>query len=101
MWTSVPKTWANCSSERPFRLRHEDHKGALSELNRAVQLSPDLPDLIYDRAKLHEELENHSEAIADLNRAAELNPRDARIYSLRAKILGELERTVEAQADLD
>ncbi len=85
------------------KFEKRDYRGALAELNRAIQLNPKSAIAYSYRGALKgEKLSNIQGALADLNRAIQLNPNLAEPYSnrgaLKGKKLGDIQG---ALADYD
>ncbi len=75
---------------------------ALDDLNRANELSPDRPDIVYSRARVHSTLANHNEAIADYERTVELcsednpSPKARRLLAFSLQHLGRFEEAMQS-----
>jgi tetratricopeptide (TPR) repeat protein len=64
----------------------QDYRGALSDLNRAIQLDPNFSYAYNGRGAIKGEINNVQGALSDLNRAIQLNPNLAGAYSNRAAV---------------
>lgn len=57
---------------------------ALEDLNKALELNPDLVDAYVERGIVFMQARRFDDAIGDLNRAIELAPQNAKAYAMRA-----------------
>ena len=60
-----------------------DHKGAISDYTKAIQLKPDFADAYYNRGVAKGNLGQYSDAITDYDKMIQLNPDDALAYNNR------------------
>lgn len=67
-----------------IKTNYKDYRGAISDLNKSIELHP--KDMFYylDRGLCYHKLNNYDLAILDFNKAIELNPKNGSIYSCRA-----------------
>ena len=72
---------------------------AISDLNEAIRLNPNLAGLYMVRGVAHGNLGKYDEAISDLNEAIRLNPNLAEAYLTRGFTNEALRKVEEAQAD--
>lgn len=77
------------------------YKEALTSYNWVLELKPDDPDTLHNRAMTYGRLERYEEALADYNRSLELSPDDPGTLSARGATYGKLERYDGALADLN
>jgi len=81
-----------------------DLQGALSDMDSAIQLSPDDASIYYLRGLLRLNDQDNEEflekSLEDFNRALELDPDEAAYYAGRGDVLQHLGRHKEAVADL-
>jgi tetratricopeptide (TPR) repeat protein len=78
--------------------REGQHKAALLDFDRAVQLNKNLPQAWYGRAKARFELEEYNLVIDDCSRALSLNAAQP-IYSLRGEAFLKLDKIDQALKD--
>jgi tetratricopeptide (TPR) repeat protein len=64
---------------------------ALDDLNKVIELKPDLADVYIERGMVFVQARRFDDAIGDLNRAIELDPKNVKAYAMRA--------TAKLQAD--
>jgi tetratricopeptide (TPR) repeat protein len=64
---------------------HNDYRGALQDLNKAIEQYPDNSQAYYIRGNIKYALKDYVGAIQDFNVESELNPNDVVIYSARGK----------------
>jgi tetratricopeptide (TPR) repeat protein len=57
---------------------------ALEDLNKAIELKPELVDAYVERGIVFIQARRFDDAIGDLNRAIELDPKNAKAYAMRA-----------------
>lgn len=76
-----------------------DFERALAAYDRALELSPNHPDVLHNRGFILHTLRRYDEALTDFNRAVELSSDDPTILSLRAITLADLKRYDEALTD--
>lgn len=77
-----------------FFLRQGDLSAALEHLNRALEIAPDHPDYLSDRAVVYFHLSRFDLALLDMDRAMNLDPHNGYRYSSRAYVrerMGDLE----------
>ena len=78
-----------------------DYTGAISDLDKAIELDPNYAPAYYNRGVAKAELKQYSEAIADYDKAIELDPRSASAYYNRGVTKYNLKEYSEAIADYD
>lgn len=83
-----------------FWERQGDLEQAIGDLNRILQMSPELGDAYYRRGVLYRKQGQRSLALADLNRALVLQPERVNAYGERALVHAEMESYEQALADL-
>jgi tetratricopeptide (TPR) repeat protein len=76
-----------------------DFQNALEEYDAALELRPDDPDTLNNRAGTLYNLDRYEEALADCNGALKLRPDDPAVLNGRGIALGHLGRYEEALAD--
>lgn len=59
---------------------------SISDLNRAIQLTPEFPAAYFKRALVHAERKDYEKAIVDYTKVIELNPEDAIAYQKRGRV---------------
>jgi tetratricopeptide (TPR) repeat protein len=77
----------------------QDFENALQEYNAALELKPDDPVTLFNRAHTLYNLHRYEEALADCNGALKLRPDDPAVLNGRGIALGHLGRYEEALAD--
>lgn len=83
-----------------YAARH-DFEHALTDLSQAVELRPDEPEYLYQRALVHRQNGQGELAAADLDKVIMLNPDFIRAYLPRAEIRLQEKDLAGAIADLD
>lgn len=78
-----------------------DHKKALKDSDRAIELKPDYTDAYIHRGIYSNALGQYQSAIQDLTKATELNPKNAVAYSNRAVVYLNLHDYQKGLKDLD
>ena len=73
------------SAEEYFKIglakqRLQDHRGAISDYNKVIELNPQYAYAYYNRGIAKYDLEDYRGAISDYNKAIELNPQYAEAY---------------------
>lgn len=81
------------------KLRARDYKGALEEMDRAINRNPDLIDAYIERAKVFSQVGRYSEAIKDLNYVLKNDLENVIAYSYRGLNYSYLEEYKKAFAD--
>ena len=77
----------------------ERYEEALADLNQALNLIPDHPEILNNRGVTYDRLNRYDEALADYNRSLELRPDDPATLSNRGLTYYNLKRYGEALAD--
>lgn len=62
----------------------ENYDAAITEINKAIELSPNWADAYYNRGLAYSRKLNYNQAISDYTKAIELNPNYAAAYNNRA-----------------
>ena len=84
------------------RLCHWDFEAAVSELQRAVELSPQYPTALHFRAIVYWSLEHRlDDALATLQRASEIDPLSVPVRNMRAFILSQAGRHEEVILEVE
>ncbi|WP_309740963.1 tetratricopeptide repeat-containing serine protease family protein, partial [Chamaesiphon sp. OTE_20_metabat_361] len=78
-----PKPVDDLIASAIFKESKGDYRGILADMNRAIQLNPNLADTYYIRGIAKSKLDDSQGALADYNRAIQLNPNDADAYTNR------------------
>jgi tetratricopeptide (TPR) repeat protein len=73
----------------------------LPDLNQAVELAADNPDVYRSRALALAELEKNDEALADLDKAIELDSNNTASYEVKSLVLARMKKYDESLATLD
>ncbi len=76
---------------------------AISDLNRAIQLTPEFPAAYFKRALVHAERKDYEKAIVDYTKVIKLNPEDAIAYQKRGRVkrrLGSSKSDIVKKLDL-
>jgi tetratricopeptide (TPR) repeat protein len=76
-------------------------RAAKADLDAALRLTPNDPDLLIDRAESLAAAKDYWSAIDDLNRASDIAPNRAEIYAYRAAAYRALEALPLARQDID
>jgi len=76
----------------------EDPNGAMTQLDRAVELAPNRPDVLTERGALKMRLKQYVTAAADLDSALKLDPEYAPAHFYRGMVLLRRGRDVDAAA---
>jgi tetratricopeptide (TPR) repeat protein len=71
---------------------------AASTLQKALQLAPDDPDVLFQLGVAYHHLERHGEALASLEKAREASPGNARVFWYLGLLYDHMGRTREAQS---
>jgi len=74
---------------------------AIADLDRAIELNPDLYPAYLIRGQIYQQLKKPNKALADYNLAIELNPQFSEAYSQRGILYFGLQKFQKAQIDLD
>jgi tetratricopeptide (TPR) repeat protein len=80
--------------------QHGDPAGALAEVQKALDVCPDLSPARVDRARALIRLDRHGEAVKDLEAAEKADPAEASTHFLLAQAYRAVGRTQEAQAEM-
>jgi tetratricopeptide (TPR) repeat protein len=80
--------------------QHRDSSQALAEVQKALEVCPDLTSARVDRARALIKLERPAEALKDLERAVKEDAGEAQTHFLLAQAYRGLGRTQEAQAEM-
>jgi tetratricopeptide (TPR) repeat protein len=64
----------------------KDYQGAITDLNRAIQINPNNADFHEYRASVKREQKNYQGALADFNRAIQINPNNPTFYADRGNL---------------
>jgi len=73
---------------------------ALQELDKALEIRPDLPEALEERGRALMQAKRPEEALRVLEQAAKLHPRDARLFVAQAQALAQVGRRPEAVRQL-
>lgn len=86
-----------------FRLKYnvKDYTGAISDINKSIELNPKLFILYYNRANLKLKLNDLQGCIDDCNKSIEFIPNFAYAYYIRGLVKMKLKNNSAAKADLD
>lgn len=80
--------------------QHGDSTEALTEVQKALDVCPDLTAARVDRARALVKLDRHAEAVKDLEAAVKADPAESATHFLLAQAYRALGRTQEAQAEM-
>jgi tetratricopeptide (TPR) repeat protein len=80
--------------------QHGDPTQALSEVQKALEMCPDLMTARVDRARALIKLDRHAEAVKDLQAAVKSDPAEASTHFLLAQAYRALGRMQEAQSEM-
>ncbi|PYT68532.1 MAG: hypothetical protein DMG39_20955 [Acidobacteria bacterium] len=80
--------------------QHGDSTQALAEVQKALDVCPDLMGARVDRARALIKLERHAEAVKDLEAAVKADPGESSTHFLLAQAYRALGRTQDAQAEM-
>ena len=80
--------------------QHGDSTQALAEVQKALDVCPDLMGARVDRARALIKLERHAEAVKDLEAAVKADPGESSTHFLLAQAYRALGRTEDAQAEM-
>ena len=80
--------------------QHGDSNQALTEVQKALDVCPDLTGARVDRARALIKLDRHAEAVKDLEAALKADPAESSTHFLLAQAYRALGRTGEAQAEM-
>jgi len=80
--------------------QHGDSTQALAEVQKALDMCPDLMGARVDRARALIKLERHAEAVKDLEAAVKADPGESSTHFLLAQAYRALGRTQDAQAEM-
>lgn len=81
---NMPKNVLDYRADAQKNMATGNYKGAVADIDKALQKTPSDGSLYYERAKANMAQNNTSEAIKDLSKAIEINPNDASAYYNRA-----------------
>ena len=79
----------------------QDHKGAIADYTKVIEIKPDFFEAYYNRGYSRDELQNYKGAISDYTKAIEINPTDADAYHNRGISKANLQDHKGAIADYD
>jgi len=82
-------------------LMGRDPNQAVGVLSRAITLTPNVAELLVDRAQAQFDLKRYRDAVADLGAAVKINPEMADAYVFRASAYRRLDDLDRAEADAD
>ena len=88
-----------CFEQGKRKYYDSDAEGALENFNKAIELTPNDPEIYKFRAKSKVSLEDYQAAIENYNQAIKLNPDDASAYKERAEAKRKLGNHTSAIAD--
>lgn len=102
---SPSPTKEQLSSERYFERAYSKHQAgnleqAIEDYSRAIELSDDYIEAIYQRALAFEGLDQYEDALGDYNRVLELEPKMLRAIKSRGILRIKLDQTDEGIQDL-
>jgi tetratricopeptide (TPR) repeat protein len=80
--------------------QHGDSKQALTEVQKALDICPDLTGARVDRARALIKLDRHAEAVKDLEAAVKADPAESSTHFLLAQAYRALGRAQDAQAEM-
>lgn len=83
------------------RLIADQAEPALTDLDEALAISPDDPDLLIGRANANDSLERSTAAMDDLNRALQLEPSRSDALVMRASVWRGMDMLDAARADIE
>jgi tetratricopeptide (TPR) repeat protein len=75
---------------------HRKPEQKLEDLNRAVELQPEMPEFLHRRAEYYRDEKKYGEALTDADHALKLDPKEPEANELRGMILLDLERYDDA-----
>ena len=78
-----------------------DHRRALEDYNRVIDIAPDGPGGYLDRARVYGDMEEHSRAVEDYDMAIRLSPGNAAAHSSRGACHAQLGDLAGAMSDFD
>ena len=93
------KNYAHYVGEAEYNFNKSDWGRAIFWYGKAIEASPNNPDLYYKRAYSQVQTRDFNAALFDLNKAITLSPETADYYSLRATVHEKLGKQKEAAAD--
>ncbi|MCM1982371.1 tetratricopeptide repeat protein [Lyngbya confervoides] len=76
-----------------------DYQGAIADYSQAIELSPQNPEIYYNRGVAYYSVGNSPSAIADFNQTLQLDPAKAQAYANRGAIFLESGNSQAALAD--
>jgi tetratricopeptide (TPR) repeat protein len=104
--SSETQTAPNDNGEAYFeqakiKIEKDDDRGALADMNRAIQINPNNADFYHFRARIKRRKKDFRGELADLNRAIQINPNNADSYVNRAGIKRSKKDSQGALADFN
>ncbi len=81
--------------------KKENYNLAIKDYNKVIELTPDYPDIYFDRGIAKTQLKQYEDALTDYDEAIRLKPDDAISYFNRGFAKDQLGRYEEAIADYD
>lgn len=81
----MPKNVLDYRGDARNKMAAGDFKGAASDLDKAIELSPNDSNLYAERAMAHAQQRDSANAIKDYSKAIEMNPNNALAYQQRAQ----------------
>ena len=80
-----PKNILDYRGDSQKKMAAGDFKGAISDLDKAIELNPKDENLYTERALAHAQQRNSAGAISDLTKALEINPKNPSAFAQRAQ----------------
>ena len=84
-----------------YRDERDDHDRAISDFTAALRLTPDNPEILYDRGLAHENLGDDDSALSDYGNAVTIKPNYPEAYYALGMIRTRRRQHQEAIADFD
>lgn len=78
------------------KFRSNDLEGALADIQKAIQISPDDPNYLAEEASVYMRMEKYTEALASIDKALTLAPDFAACYRLRGVCFVRQKKSAEA-----
>ena len=78
-----------------------DADAALEDLNKAAEITPDNPELYWQRARAYQMKDRPADGLRDLEEAVRLGVAEAKILFLRSELHAQAGDTISAKMDLD
>ena len=98
---NAPKNFLDYTSDAQTKMAKGDYKGAVSDLDKAIELHPEISDLYVKRAAANLQNKDYKAAYDDYSKAIEADKNNASAYLNRARLLSSMGNNKAAAQDAD